>query len=299
MAKAAANGIELEYEHQGDPQAPAILFIMGLGAQLTGWDDEFIAGFVRRGFQTIRFDNRDVGLSTKWPEGQSMGPLLFQAMQGQPVQAPYALTELAADAEGLLDALAIASCHVVGVSMGGMIAQLLALRAPQRVRSLTSIMSTTNDRGLPPPEPHILPTLLSAPSGDRQARIEHLVGFFRTIGSPPPLFDEAHIRGRVTRSYDRCYHPAGIARQMLAILQTPGRREALKSLPVPTLVIHGDRDPLVPLGCGEATAAAIPGARLLVLPGMGHDLPPALWPQMSDAISEHARAADKTFAGPR
>lgn len=300
MPKAAVGGIEIEYERAGDPQGPVILFIMGLGAQLCGWDDEFIAGFVDRGFQTVRFDNRDTGLSTKWPsDGQALGPLLFMAMQGQAVAAPYELTDMAQDVAGLLDALAIPSCHVVGASMGGMIAQLFALQAPQRVRSLTSIMSTTNDRGLPPPEPHILPALVAPAGPDREARINHFVEVFRTIGSQPHLFDAERSRARITRSYDRSFHPSGVGRQMLAIVRTPGRTAALGSLRVPTLVIHGDRDPLVPLACGQATAAAIPDARLLVLPGMGHELPSSLWPQMFTAIGEHAQAAERTFAGPR
>lgn len=301
MTKAAANGIEIEYERIGDPQAPAILFIMGLGQQLCGWDDAFIAGFVDRGFSAIRFDNRDTGLSTKWPsaDGQAVGGQLMAAMMGQPVNAPYALTDMAEDALGLLDALGVASCHVVGASMGGMIGQLVALRAPQRVRSLTSIMSTTNERGLPPPAPHILPALLTPPGPDREARINHGVEIFRSIGSPPPLYDAERSRARITRSYDRCFHPAGVARQMLAILTTPGRTAALKSLQMPALVVHGDRDPLVPLACGQATAAAIPGARLLVMPGMGHDLPASLWPQLFTALTEHMRAADSACSSPR
>lgn len=300
MPKAAVGGIEIEYERSGDPRAPAMLFIMGLGAQLCGWDDEFIAGFLDRGFQTIRFDNRDTGLSTKWPsDGKALGPLLFMAMQGQAVEAPYELTDMAQDVAGLLDALAIPSCHVVGASMGGMIAQLFALQTPQRVRSLTSIMSTTNDRGLPPPEPHVLPALLAPAGADREARINHLGAVFQTISSRPPLFDAERSRARITRSYDRCFHPAGVGRQLLAVVRTPGRTPALASLRVPTLVIHGDCDPLVPLACGQATAAAIPGARLLVLPGMGHELPASLWPQLFTAITEHAQAAERSFAGPR
>ncbi len=294
MTRVAANGIEIEYERAGDPQAPALLFIMGLGAQLCGWDDDFIASFGQQGLQTVRLDNRDCGLSTKWPAAEPLllGPQLMAALQGQKVAAPYALTDLADDVVGLLDALAIPSCHLIGASMGGMIAQLVALRAPGRVRSLTSIMSTTGERGLPPPEPRVLGPLFSPVGKGRAERIEHIVEIFRAIGSPPPLFDEARVRARVTRSYDRSFHPAGVVRQLLAILSTPGRAAALGSLRVPALVLHGERDPLVPLACGQATAAAIPGARLRVLPGMGHELPSPLWPQLVEEITAHVRAAE-------
>ena len=293
MPKVAANGIELTYARAGDPQAPALLFIMGLGAQLCAWDDEFIERFVQSGFQTLRFDNRDTGLSTKWPTSEltALGPLMLAALQGEAVTPPYTLTNMADDAAALLQALAIPACHVVGVSMGGMIAQLLCLRSPERVLSLTSIMSTTNERGLPPPEPPALAALLAPVGKSRDERISRLLATFRTIGSPPPLFDEARMLARITRAYDRSFHPAGIGRHLLAILNTPGRAAALASLPTPTLVIHGDRDPLVPLACGQATAAAIPHARLLVLPGMGHDLPAALWPELVTAITTHAQSA--------
>ena len=299
MTQVAANGIEIEYERAGDPQAPALLFIMGLGAQLCGWDDDFIAGFVQQGLQAVRLDNRDCGLSTKWPAAEplSLGPQILAALQGQSVAAPYALTDLADDVVGLLDALAIKSCHVVGASMGGMIAQLLAIRAPERVRSLTSIMSTTGERGLPPPEARVLGPLFAPVGKGREGRISRMVDIFRTIGSPPPLFDEARVRARLTRSYDRSFHPAGVIRQLLAILSTPGRAAALGAVQVPALIIHGDRDPLVPLACGQATAAAIPGARLLVLPGVGHELPSAVWPQVTAAITAHVRAAEQLLAG--
>ena len=293
MPKVAANGIEIEYEREGDPSAPALLFIMGLGAQLCAWDDDFIHSFVERGFQTVRFDNRDTGLSTKWPSGEitSLGPLIMAAIQGQSFTPPYELIDMADDAAALLEALAIPACHVVGASMGGMIAQLLALRAPGRVLSLTSIMSTTNERNLPPPEPQAMAALFAPVGKSRDERITRLVETFRAIGSPAPLFDEARMHARVSRAYDRSFHPAGIGRQLLAILATPGRAAALTGLRVPALVIHGDRDPLVPLACGQATAAAIPYARLLVLPGMGHDLPAALWPTIVTAITEHAQSA--------
>ncbi len=294
MTRVAVSGIEIEYERAGDPQAPALVFIMGLGAQLCGWDDDFIASFQQNGLQTVRLDNRDCGLSTKWPadEPLGLGPQLMAALQGQQVAAPYALTDLADDVVGLLDALAIPACHLIGASMGGMVAQLVALRAPGRVRSLTSIMSTTGERGLPPPEPRVLGPLLSPVGKEREERIARIVEIFRTIGSPPPLFDETRIRARAARSYDRSFHPAGVVRQLLAILATPGRAAALGSLRVPALVIHGERDPLVPLACGQATAAAIPGARLLVLPGVGHELPSPLWPQLVEAITTHVRAAE-------
>jgi pimeloyl-ACP methyl ester carboxylesterase len=294
MPRVAVSGIELEYERTGDPAAPTLLMIMGLGAQLCAWDDEFVDRFVQRGFCVVRMDNRDIGLSSKWPTGdaQEIAPLLMAAMQGQPVVPPYTLADMADDAAGLLRALAIPRAHVVGVSMGGMIAQVLALRCPKQVASLTSIMSTTNERGLPPPEPRAIGALLSPIPSERSANIARIVEAFRVIGSPPPLFDEDRVRARAARAYDRSFYRAGFMRQMLAVATAPGRTAALGSLAVPALVIHGEQDPLIPVACGRATAAAIPGSRLLVLPGMGHDLPTALWPELVEAICSHAEAAE-------
>lgn len=295
MPKITARGIELAYERAGDPAAPTLLLLNGLGGQLTSWDDDFIAAFLQRGYGVLRLDHRDTGLSTRWTKDRDDGPPMTQrlaaAFMRQPVPTPYTLADLADDAVALLQALQIERAHVVGVSMGGMIAQLMALRSPDRVASLTSIMSTTNEPGLPPAAPQAMARLMSPIPTGRAEHIARLVETFRVIGSPPPLFDEDRVRARATRGYDRSFHPAGFLRHLLAIATTPGRAAALGALSVPALVIHGERDPLIPVACGRATAAAIPGARLLVLPEMGHDLPYALWPEIITAICDHAAAA--------
>lgn len=294
MPKASCNGIEIEYELRGADGAgadkrPTLLFIMGLGAQMIGWDEDFLDGFVARGYRVLRFDNRDIGLSTRLPT-ESIGALMQAAMatmggdRSQPV--PYELTDMAEDSAALLDALGIKQAHVIGASMGGMIAQLLAIRHPHRVLSLTSLMSTNAEPGLPPPRPHAMGALLSPLGKDPEAIVAGLLNVFRTIGSPAPLFDEERIRDRVRRAYERSFHPPGMIRQFLAVLRARSRKERLAALTVPALVVHGEEDPLVPVECGRATAAAIPGARLLTFPGMGHDLPMALWPQLTDAICE-------------
>jgi pimeloyl-ACP methyl ester carboxylesterase len=306
MPKAPCNGLEIEYERRlpatGGESAPALVFIMGLGAQLVGWDDDFIEGFVRRGYQTLRFDNRDIGLSTRFKEPPlgALMPAIMQSLSGQargggrPAQVPYRLDDMADDTAALLDALGIRRAHVVGASMGGMIAQLMALRHPHRLLSLTSIMSSNAEPGLPAPQPQAMAALFSPLGRTPEDIVEGLVRVFRIIGSPPPLFDEDRVRARVRRAVERSLNPAGMARQFLAILAAGSRREALGGLQLPSLVIHGEQDPLVPLECGRATAAAIPGARLLTLPGMGHDLPMALWPTITDAICEVVERGERS-----
>ncbi|CAG1007726.1 Aclacinomycin methylesterase RdmC [Myxococcaceae bacterium] len=291
MAKIESNGIELEFDGFGSAEHPPVLLVMGLGAQMIFWDEEFCEGLAARGRFVVRFDNRDVGLSTKLdalgvPDFAAMLPAL---LGGRSVAAPYLLTDMADDAAGLLEALGIDAAHVVGASMGGMIAQTLALRHPKRVRTLTSIMSTTGKPGLPGPTPEAQRVLLTPPPTDRDAAIARGVETWRTIGGAASAEDEARARTRTARAYDRCFAPAGVARQLAAILASGSRHEALASLRTPTLVIHGDVDPLVPLACGEATAAAVPGAELLVIEGMGHDLPRAAWPRMFDAIERHTQ----------
>lgn len=310
MPKALCNGIEIEYERRlpetGGESAPALVFIMGLGAQLVGWDDGFIEGFVRRGYQTVRFDNRDIGLSTRLTEPPlgALMPIIMQLLSrqtlgggggggggGRPDQVPYRLDDMADDTAALIEGLGLQRAHIVGASMGGMIAQLVALRHPQRVRSLTSIMSSNAEPGLPSGQPQALAALFSPLGRTPEEIIEGLVRVFRIIGSPPPLFDEDRVRARVRRAVERSLNPAGMARQFLAILKAESRKEALGGLQLPSLVVHGELDPLVPVECGRATAASIPGARLLTLPGMGHDLPMALWPVITDAICELAERA--------
>ncbi|MBX3024384.1 alpha/beta hydrolase [bacterium] len=292
-----SNGIRLAYQEFGDPRATPMLLIMGLGAQMILWRDDFCETLAGRGYRVIRFDNRDVGEST-WMDDLGMPDVLgvLGAIAArQPVQAPYLLRDMAADAAGLLAALAIDSAHVVGASMGGMIAQTLALDAPARVRSLTSIMSSTGNPDLPQPRPDAMAVLLTPPPADREGAIARGVEVFRTIGSPGFPFDEPEIRRLAALSYDRGFNPVGTARQLVAILASGSRVERLRELRRPTLVIHGTDDPLVPFAAGQDTASAVPGARLLAIEGMGHDMPRPVWPRMIDAICELAERAESAM----
>jgi pimeloyl-ACP methyl ester carboxylesterase len=293
---AQANGIELAYERFGDPADPALLLIMGLGCQLVLWEEELCQMFVERGFNVIRFDNRDVGLSSKIEGGPE--PNLMAALMGDASSASYLLADMAADTAGLLDALEIDAAHVVGASMGGMIAQQLAIDFPERVLSLTSWMSTTGDRSVGQPQTAALGAITGEAPNDRESFIQFQYNVFKVIGSPKYPMDEQRFRKLAGEQYDRCYYPPGFLRQGLAILASPDRTPGLRQLSVPALVIHGEDDPLVSLSGGEATAAAIPGARLMKVPGMGHDLPTELFPSLVDAIVENAERA-KTEAGAR
>jgi pimeloyl-ACP methyl ester carboxylesterase len=288
MPIAHANEIEIEYETFGKQAGRPLLLIMGLGAQMILWDEEFCEQLAARGHYVIRFDNRDVGLSTKCESGgvPDVMAAVTASMTRQPVSAPYRLSDMAADAAGLLGALGIDKAHVVGASMGGMIAQTVAIEHPECVLTLTSIMSTTGNPDLPPAKPEAMSALLIPPPADRDGNIARSVEVFRTIGSPGFPFEEERIRDRAGRSFDRCYDPAGVMRQMVAILASGSRKEALRKVRVPALVIHGVDDPLVPLAGGIDTAEAIPGARLLQIEGMGHDMPRPAWPRIVDAISE-------------
>lgn len=295
MPNVSANGITIEYDTFGRPGDPPMLLIMGLGAQMILWDEEFCGALADRGYFVVRFDNRDVGMSTKLDHlgMPDFAAAMAAAAARTPFDgAPYLLTDMANDAAGVLDALSIQAAHVVGASMGGMIAQTLAIMHPQRVRSLTSIMSTTGNPDLPPPTPQAMAVLLSPPPPDREAAIEHAVRVFRTIGSPGFAFDEEFVRRRASRSYERGFTPMGVVRQLVAILSSGNRKEALAGVKVPALVIHGADDPLVPITGGRETADAIPGAELMVIEGMGHDMPKAIWPRLTDAIANHARRAD-------
>ena len=290
MPRARANGMEIEYQTFGDPADPTLLLVMGLGGQMILWHEEFCEALAARGHHVVRFDNRDVGLSTKLDHTglpDVMGALSAVA-QGRPIDAPYRLRDMADDAAGLLDALDLESAHVVGASMGGMIAQTLAIEHPDRALTLTSIMSTTGEPGLPQARPEAMGALLTPAPTERAAAIEHGLRLWRTIGSPGFPFDEGEVRERAALAFDRGQSPAGVARQLVAILASGSRRAALASVRAPTLVIHGAADPLIPVEAGRATAAAVPGAELLVIDGMGHDLPRALWPTFVDAIVKHA-----------
>jgi pimeloyl-ACP methyl ester carboxylesterase len=298
MPRARANGIELEYDTFGDASSPPVVLIMGLGAQMILWDEEFCGALAARGFWVVRFDNRDVGLSTKLDDAPV--PNVFSAISaaatGQHVDAPYTLSDMADDTVYLMEALGIDRAHVVGASMGGMIAQTLAIRHPDRLLSLTSIMSTTGNPEVPPATADAMRVLLTPVPAERDAYIERSVRTWRVIGSPGYAFDEERVRRRSARSFDRAFYPAGIARQLVAIIASGNRKSALRSVTVPTLVIHGDADPLARVEGGRDTAAAIPGAELLVIEGMGHDLPPGAWPRIIDAIAAHARKADAAAA---
>jgi pimeloyl-ACP methyl ester carboxylesterase len=289
MPRANANGIELEYDAFGEPGNPTILLIMGLGAQMIAWDVLFAEGLADRGFYVVRFDNRDVGLSTKFDTDE---PLDFAealtAIQGGDVSvAPYLLRDMAADAVGLLDVLGIPAAHVVGASLGGMIAQTLAIEFPERVLSLTSIMSTTGEPEYGAPTADAMAALLSPQPTSREEALERAVTIAKIICSPGE-FDEERITRRAGEAYDRAFHPTGVARQMLAAGASGSRADALRELTVPTLVIHGEVDPLIQVDGGQRTAELVPGAELLVVEGMGHDLPPAFYSQIIDAITRHA-----------
>lgn len=283
--------LHIEYESLGDPARPAIVLIMGLGMQLTGWPDSFCQALVARGYRVIRFDNRDCGLSGRSPGKKRSNLLLAMAAAALrlPVSSPYTLDDMAGDALGLMDRLGIARAHIVGASMGGMIAQVLAARFPQRVLSLTSIMSTSGNRSVSKPTKAARKTLLSRPADpkDPESVIDYMVKNFRVIGSPGyPQADE-ELRLWVARSVRRAYYPAGIARQMLAVIASGDRRKQLRTIAAPALVIHGAADPLVPLAAGRDTAQNIPGAELLVIDGMGHDFPEALMPRLATAVADH------------
>ncbi len=282
---APVNGIEIAYETHGDPDAEPLLLVMGLGAQLIAWPIELCDALVDRGFFVIRYDNRDVGLSTKQQDaGGDFMTTFLAASQGEPVEVAYRLSDMAADGMALLDHLGIESAHVVGASMGGMIAQTMAIEHPERVRTLTSIMSMTGEREYGQPTPDAIAVLLRPAAATREEAIEADVTARRVIGSPEH-FDEAVARERAAATYDRCYNPAGTARQLLAIAASGSRAEGLAQLRLPTLVIHGDVDPLVTPTGGQRTAELVPGAELLMIEGMGHDLPLPLLPQVVDAIT--------------
>ena len=286
--RARAGELELVYETIGDAGDPPLLLVMGLGMQLIHWDLEFCELLAERGFHVIRFDNRDAGLSTKI---DAPVPNVMKLMAGLPGPVPYRLADMADDTFGLLDHLGIERTHMAGVSMGGMIAQTMAIRRPERVLSLASMMSTTGDRRVGTPKLRVWSVLMKRAPDDRDAYIEYFVRVFRLIGSPGYDFDEERSRERAAATFDRCHHPAGSARQLAAILASGSRTAGLRKLDVPAVVIHGEDDPLVPRRAGIATAKAIPNAELRTFPGMGHDLPRELWPEFADAIAKNAERA--------
>ncbi len=298
MPNVEANGIRIEYDTFGDPKGRPLLMIMGLGSQMVAWEEAFCEQLAAAGHYVIRFDNRDVGLSTKFESAGA--PDVTQVMAavaaGQSVETPYSVDDMADDVAGLLDALRIERAHVCGASMGGMIAQTVAIRHPGRLHSMTSIMSTTGSPEVPPAKPDAMAVLLEPPVFEREAHIEAGVRTWKIIGSPGFPFDEARIRGRLARSFDRCHHPAGGTRQLAAVIAHGNRKPALGSVATPTLVIHGVDDPLVPVEGGHDTAGAIPGAELLLIEGMGHDLPREVWDRIVSAISGHTEKAQALAA---
>ena len=279
--KIRANGIDIEIEDSanGRPASasqPVVLLIMGLGMQLVAWPPQMVQTLVDAGYRVIRMDNRDIGLSQHFDK-LGKPNLLWASLKyklGFPPKAPYSLSDMAQDAIGVLDTLKIKYAHVVGVSMGGMIAQRVAIAAPKRVLSLTSIMSSSGARGLPQARPEVLRALLKRPAKGPQAALDHFVALFKIIGSPAFPTPETELRERIALGVRRSYHPVGTLRQMLAVVADADRAEQLASITCRTLVIHGEADPLVPLANGEDTARRIAGARLMTISGMGHDLPP-------------------------
>lgn len=291
MPKVRANGIDIHYERMG--QGEPIVLIMGLGAQLVLWDPKFCQQLVERGFSVIRFDNRDVGLSSKIDHDRipNVRRAIVRGFLGLPVDAPYTLLDMADDTRGLLDALGIERAHLMGVSMGGMIAQTTAILHPHRVASLTSVMSSPGDRLSGTGKPGAIRALLRPPPRSREEAIERHVQLFRVIGSRGLGTDEDRIRERAALAYDRCFYPRGVARHIAAIMASGSRTEALRFVRAPTLVVHGTRDPLIPPAGGRRTARAIPNAELMMVEGMGHDLPPDAWPRIADRVARLARRA--------
>lgn len=285
-------GIEIFYEDHGDPSHDVILLVMGLGAQMTLWPDELVEALVGEGFRVIRYDNRDIGLSQKM-EGARAPSLPVQILRkkiGFPAKVPYTLTDMAHDGIGVLDALGIAQAHVVGASMGGMIVQLMAVHFPERLMSMTSIMSTTGNGKLPQAEKHAMEALIAPiTSMEEESLVAHGLNIAKNIGSPGFPFDPEAQRERVLRNVRRSVYPAGPPRQLAAIIDDGCRRSRLASVLTPTLVLHGEDDPLVKLAAGEDTARHISGARLVTIPGWGHDIPLPLIPRVASEIVAHAR----------
>ena len=294
MARAKANGIEIEYETFGSRKDPALLLIMGLGAQLTLWPESLCEGLATQGFFVVRYDNRDIGLSTdfdRWGVPDLMGASA-RLMKGEKVETPYLLADMAADATGLLDALEIDRAHMVGASMGGMIAQVIAASYPQHTRSLVSVMSTSGRPGLPMGKPEALAMLSAQPEGPaREHLIAHAIKLRTLIGSPGYPSDPATLRTLVERNIDRRYYPQGAARHYLAVMASGPRVELLKTVKVPTLVLHGEDDPLLPVECGRDVAALVPGAKIETFPGWGHDVPEQMVPRLVESVSKFCKAA--------
>lgn len=287
MPIASTPQTEICYETIGDPVDPAVVLIMGLGGQLTAWDEDFCGLLADRNLFVIRFDNRDAGLSTSFDDADlDLSAAFTAAMGGQPIDVPYSLSDMAGDTRALMDHLHIDRAHLVGVSMGGMIAQTLAAESPDRVTSLTSIMSSTGARTVGQPSPEALAALFDRPPNDRAAAIEASVGAQKVIGSRTH-FDEERARRNAAAAFDRAFNPEGTGRQLAAVYSAGNRSAQIAGIAAPTLVIHGEQDSLIHVSGGHHTAELVPGARLLVLDEMGHDLPPPLWDRLINELTAH------------
>ncbi|NML60173.1 alpha/beta hydrolase [Massilia sp. RP-1-19] len=303
MPTLKSNGIRLAYETAGDPKDVPILLIMGLGMQLIAWPDDFVEGLVDQGFYVIRFDNRDCGESTKFDHAGTPNLWLtyLKSLVHWPIRAAYTLDDMAEDARGVLRALGVAKAHVVGASMGGMIAQIMAAKYPERILSLTAIMSSSGRRGLPGPTREARAVLMRRPRNarDMESIIEHTANIYRVIGSPAYPTPERHLRANIARAMRRNVSGAGVARQMVAVAAAGDLSPRLGGISVPTLVIHGAADPLVPVACGIDVARRIAGSRLEIIEGMGHDLPDQLIERLLALIDAHAHGKMEADPTPR
>ena len=296
MPTARVNGIDVCFETLGDDGDPTLLLVNGLGVQMIGYDTELCESLVALGLRVVRFDNRDVGLSTHFHEAAEpdLATAFLAALGGSPVASTYTLSDMAADAVGVLDHLGVDAAHLAGASMGAMVAQTVAIEHPQRVLSLTSIMSNTGEPGHGMPNPDLLVEvgpLLAAPAEEREARIEASLAISRAIGAGDG-WDEDRARARATIQVDRCHDPAGVRRQLLAIFASGSRADGLAELSVPTTVLHGDRDRLIDISGGRRTAELVPDAEFHRIEGMGHDMAPTYWPRIVDAISAAIERAE-------
>jgi pimeloyl-ACP methyl ester carboxylesterase len=290
MPRASHDGIEIEYATSGDPGDPALLLVNGLGDQLIDWDDELLEAFVDRGFFVIRFDNREVGRSSKTERRVDIAAAMRAVLVKATADVPFDLHDMATDAVAVLDDLGVDRAHVFGVSLGGAVAQTVAIDHPGRVASLTAVMSTTGEPSVGATRSDVLTQLMGRTPPERDAAIEQGIRFRRTIGSPDH-FEEDRVRRRLSAAYDRCFNPTGAGLQLLAILASGDRAAQLAELTVPTLVMHGDRDPLIDVSGGRRIAELVPGAELVILEGMGHDLPTYFWPVVVESVTKLASRA--------
>lgn len=291
MGRVAVNGVELEFEVLGDLADPVMLLVGGLGAQLVSWDDDFCEVLRSLGLAVIRFDNRDVGRSSLVDDPRDPVALLGERLTGGDVEPPYRVADMADDAAALLDALGVPAAHVLGSSMGGMISQALAIGHPDRVLSLTSVMSTTGDRSVGKADPKVFGAMMAPVPAEPEAAIEHRVALSATMAGPSGI-DEVRARRRAAREQARAADPRGVVRQLLGVVSSPSRTAALAGVQVPTLVVHGDADPVIDLSGGRQTAEAVPGAELLILEGVGHELPERVWGLLAERLEAMVERSD-------